>query len=147
MVSVYEAGLSDLPSVAASILRLAGPSRLFAFYGCMGAGKTTLIAHFAKALGCTDHIHSPTFGLVNEYLSGHGDPLYHFDFYRIENIEEAYDIGYETYFFSGDYCFLEWPERVEALLPDDTVKVRLNEIEDGEVKNRKNRKIIVEYLS
>jgi tRNA threonylcarbamoyladenosine biosynthesis protein TsaE len=145
MKSEWQAGLNDLEHVARDILQQAGTHRLFAFYGEMGAGKTTFITHFAKALGSTDRVHSPTFGLVNEYLSGNGESIYHFDFYRIENMIEAYDMGYETYFYSGDYCFIEWPEKVQSLLPDDAVKVRIEISSTEAIDNTKNRKITAEY--
>ncbi len=146
MKSEWHAGLNDLEHIAREILQRAGTLRLFAFYGEMGAGKTTFITHFAKALGSTDRVHSPTFGLVNEYLSRNGAPLYHFDFYRIENINEAYDMGYETYFFSGQYCFIEWPERVGPLIPADAVKVHIHIGTADTTQSNKKRKITAEYL-
>ena len=108
-----------------SLIIEAGEFRLFAFYGKMGAGKTTLINAILEVLGVDDGGSSPTFSLVNEYEGRLGEPIYHFDFYRIENLEEVYDIGYEEYFFSTNYCFIEWPEKVEELLPDDVVKVQI----------------------
>jgi len=117
--------LEDLPTIADHLITEAGEFRLFAFYGKMGAGKTTLINAILEVLGVDDGGSSPTFSLVNEYEGRLGEPIYHFDFYRIENLEEVYDIGYEEYFFSTNYCFIEWPEKVEELLPDDVVKVQI----------------------
>ncbi|HKL40904.1 MAG TPA: tRNA (adenosine(37)-N6)-threonylcarbamoyltransferase complex ATPase subunit type 1 TsaE [Cryomorphaceae bacterium] len=117
--------LEDLPSIADELLTEAGEHRLYAFYGKMGAGKTTLINSILKVLGVEEGGSSPTFSLVNEYEGRLGEPIYHFDFYRVEDLEEVYDIGYEDYFFSTNYCFIEWPERVEELLPDDVVKIKI----------------------
>ena len=105
--------------------------RVYAFYGKMGAGKTTCIKALCEELGVEDVITSPTFALVNEYTSGEGDPIYHFDFYRIKKLEEVYDMGYEDYFYSGNLCLLEWPELIESILPDDAVKVTITPQEDG----------------
>lgn len=106
--------------------------RVFAFYGKMGAGKTTFIKAVCEQLGVEDVITSPTFAIVNEYTSEtSGDTIYHFDFYRIKKIEEVYDMGYEEYFYGGGLCFIEWPELIEDLLPEDAVKVNICENEDG----------------
>ncbi|MCD8296181.1 MAG: tRNA (adenosine(37)-N6)-threonylcarbamoyltransferase complex ATPase subunit type 1 TsaE [Prevotella sp.] len=106
--------------------------RVFAFYGKMGAGKTTFIKAICECLGVEDVITSPTFAIVNEYSSyTTGDTLYHFDFYRIKRIDEVYDLGYEEYFYSGNICFIEWPELIEDLLPENTLKVYIEEREDG----------------
>lgn len=105
---------------------------VFAFYGKMGAGKTTFIKAVCEELGVEDVITSPTFAIVNEYRSETtGELIYHFDFYRIKKIEEVYDMGYEDYFYSGALCFIEWPELIEELLPGDAVKVTIEENEDG----------------
>ena len=104
-----------------------GDSKVFAFYGSMGAGKTTFIKAVCEQLGVKDVITSPTFAIVNEYEG----PIYHFDFYRIKRIEEVYDMGYEDYLYSGGVCFIEWPELIEELLPDDTIRVSITEQEDG----------------
>ncbi len=105
---------------------------VFAFYGKMGVGKTTFIKAICEELGVSDPITSPTFAIVNEYRSDvTGELIYHFDFYRIKKLEEVYDMGYEDYFYSGALCFIEWPERVEELLPGHTVKVTMEEKEDG----------------
>ena len=108
-----------------------GTSKVFAFYGKMGAGKTTFIKAVCEYLGVEDVITSPTFAIVNEYRANNGEPIYHFDFYRIKKLEEVYDMGYEDYFYSGAPCFIEWPELIEELLPEDAVKVTIAEQEDG----------------
>lgn len=114
---------AELPDVARALLEASAGHRIFAFYAEMGVGKTTFITVLAKVLGVEERCSSPTYALVNEYRTADGSPIYHFDFYRIEHVEEAYDIGCEDYFYSGHYCFVEWPERVEELLPDDAIKV------------------------
>ena len=107
-----------------------GNHRVFAFYGEMGAGKTTFIKAICEELGVEDVITSPTFAIVNEYTSSDG-PIFHFDFYRIKKLEEVYDMGFEDYFYSGALCFIEWPELIEEVLPEDAVKVSIKEEEDG----------------
>lgn len=108
-----------------------GERTVFAFYGSMGAGKTTFIKAICEQLGVTDVINSPTFAIVNEYLSGEGEPIYHFDFYRIKREQEVLDIGYEDYVYSGYVCFMEWPELIEDLLPEDAVRIKIEEQPDG----------------
>lgn len=115
--------LADLPEIARKLLNAYPGKRIFAFYGGLGAGKTTFIKAICRELGATDNALSPTFALINEYHTIEEESLYHFDFFRINNLEEVYDIGYEEYFFSGNYCFIEWPELIETLLPEDTVKI------------------------
>ena len=117
--------LPDIGSVAKSVIDEAD-SRILLFYGEMGSGKTTLIKEIAAQLGVKDLTNSPTFSLVNEYATGEGGRMYHFDFYRIEREEEAYDIGLEEYLDSGDWCLIEWPEKVENLLPLDSVVIRID---------------------
>ena len=108
------------------------PGSLIAFTGGLGAGKTAFCQGIAEGLGCTDPVSSPTFAIVNEYLSDEtGELIYHFDFYRIKKLDEVYDMGYEDYFYSGALCFIEWPELVEELLPGNAVKVEIEESEDG----------------
>jgi tRNA threonylcarbamoyladenosine biosynthesis protein TsaE len=107
-----------------------GDHRVFAFYGSMGAGKTTFIKAICEQLGVEDVITSPTFAIVNEYETN-DRPIFHFDFYRIKRLEEVYDMGYEDYFYSGSLCFIEWPELIEELLPDDAVRVTITEQPDG----------------
>ena len=108
-----------------------GDTTVFAMYGKMGAGKTTFTKAVCECLGVEDVINSPTFAIVNEYRSDSSELIYHFDFYRIKKLEEVYDMGYEDYFYSGALCFIEWPELVEELLPGNTVKVTIEENEDG----------------
>lgn len=103
--------------------------RFFAFFGKMGVGKTTLIKELCAVLGVEDNVCSPTFAIVNEYVSGAGEPVYHFDFYRLKTLAEAYDLGYEEYFYSGCYCFTEWTEKIEELLPERYVRVEIGETE------------------
>ena len=123
--------LEDIHNAAKAFISNMGDSKVFAFYGKMGAGKTTFIKALCEELGVEDVITSPTFALVNEYTSGNGDPIYHFDFYRIKKIAEVFDIGVEPYFDSGHYCFIEWPDIVEFFLPDDVVHLEIYEQEDG----------------
>lgn len=108
-----------------------GDAKVFAFYGKMGAGKTTFIKAVCRELGVEDVITSPTFALVNEYTAGDGSPIFHFDFYRVKKLEEVYDMGYEDYFYSGALCLMEWPELVEELLPQDAVAVTIHANADG----------------
>ena len=116
---------SELPEAAKSLLLAHPDARVFAFYGQMGAGKTTFIKAICRELGVPDIVQSPTFALINEYITSGGESVYHFDFYRIKKTEEAFDIGYEDYIYSGRYCLIEWPELVDGLLPEDAVKVRI----------------------
>ena len=118
-----ELKLDTLEVTAKKLLNSFREVRLFAFFGEMGAGKTTFIKAICKALGVHENISSPTFALVNEYADEGGNPVYHFDFYRIENEQEAVDIGVREYFSSGHYCFIEWPEKILHLLPEDTLRV------------------------
>jgi len=121
-----------LAAAARQFVEAMGEQRIFAFYGKMGAGKTTFIKAICEALGVEDVVTSPTFAIVNEYgADGAFDRVYHFDFYRIKNLREAYDIGCEEYFYSGCPCFIEWPELVEELLPENTVNVSI-EVRDDE---------------
>lgn len=117
--------LDDLPEAAQAVIDALDDRTVVAFRGEMGAGKTTLISAILEQLGSGDSVTSPTFALVNQYDTADGRPVYHFDFYRIERIEEAYDFGYEEYFYSGNLCLVEWPEKVEELLPENTMNVRI----------------------
>jgi tRNA threonylcarbamoyladenosine biosynthesis protein TsaE len=121
---ILSKGVESLNSVAEKILASSPGCRIFAFYGDLGVGKTTLIQSICLQLEVTDTISSPTFALVNVYNSPHGE-IFHFDFYRIKTAEELFDIGYEDYFFSGNYCFIEWPEKIEAYLPPGTVIIKI----------------------
>lgn len=113
--------------MAQELLEAFPEERFFAFFGKMGVGKTTLIKELCARLGVQETVCSPTFAIINTYTTGDGEPVYHFDFYRLKNAEEAYDIGYEEYFYSGEYCFTEWTEKVEELLPDRYVRVDITE--------------------
>ncbi|MDO9184614.1 MAG: tRNA (adenosine(37)-N6)-threonylcarbamoyltransferase complex ATPase subunit type 1 TsaE [Bacteroidia bacterium] len=116
---------SELPSAAKKLLAACPDKKIFAFYGQMGAGKTTLIKSLCEVMGVNNTVSSPTFSIVNEYLSEKGEKIFHFDFYRINSEAEAYDMGYEDYFYSNAYCFIEWPERIAELLPPDFVRVNI----------------------
>lgn len=123
---------NELAQAARTFVQSMDQATVFAFYGKMGAGKTTFIKALCEELGVSDVVNSPTFSIVNEYRSDTtGELVYHFDFYRIEKLDEVYDMGYEDYFYSGALCFIEWPELVEELLPGDAVKVTVTEAEDG----------------
>ncbi|MCB2197085.1 MAG: tRNA (adenosine(37)-N6)-threonylcarbamoyltransferase complex ATPase subunit type 1 TsaE [Bacteroidetes bacterium] len=123
--------LSDLNVIADKFLHLTRDKKIFAFFGPMGVGKTTFIKALCNELGVVEIVTSPTFALVNEYQTSSGEAIYHFDFYRIEKIEEVFDFGYEDYFFSGNYCFIEWPDKVAEILPENIVFVQMIENEDG----------------
>ena len=123
--------LDQIGDAAREFIANMGDSRVFAFYGKMGAGKTTFIKAICEALGVDDVITSPTFAIINEYTSGEGESIYHFDFYRIKKLEEVYDMGYEDYFYGNGLCFIEWPEMMEELLPDGATKVQITENPDG----------------
>ena len=124
--------LADINEAAKQFIENMGDGKVFAFYGKMGAGKTTFIKAICEELGVDDVITSPTFAIVNEYQSATtGDSIYHFDFYRIKKLEEVYDMGYEDYFYSGSLCFLEWPELIDDLKPEDATKVTIEATDDG----------------
>jgi len=124
--------IDNIREAAREFVANIGNRTVFAFYGKMGAGKTTFIKAVCEELGVDDVITSPTFAIVNEYrCNGDGRTVYHFDFYRIKKLEEVYDMGYEDYFYSGALCFMEWPELAEELLPGDVVRVTVSEQEDG----------------
>ncbi len=118
--------VSELDDVAADFLSAFMQYRVFAFSAEMGAGKTTFIKSLCRALGVLENVTSPTFSIVNEYMSADGNPVYHFDFYRIEKKQEAIDIGISEYFYSGNYCFVEWPEKILHLLPEDACRISIN---------------------
>jgi len=123
--------LEDLPFAAQQVLHHIGNHRVVALYGTMGAGKTTLIKAICNNLGVLDQVNSPTFTLVNEYRTAGGRMIYHFDFYRITKIEEAYDLGYNEYFDGDGLCLIEWPELIESLLPDDCLRITIREKSGG----------------
>ncbi len=122
--------IDTIREAAREFISQMGDHRVFAFYGKMGAGKTTFVKAICEELGVEDVITSPTFAIVNDYSSP-STQIYHFDFYRIKKLEEVYDMGYEDYFYSGALCFIEWPELIEPLLPDDAVRVTIEEQPDG----------------
>ena len=131
-MQINVASTEALPEAARTFVRAIDQATVFAFYGKMGAGKTTFIKAVCEELGVTDVVNSPTFSIVNEYRSDTtGELIYHFDFYRIQRLEEVYDMGYEDYYYSGALCFVEWPELVDELLPGDAVKVQIEEQPDG----------------
>ncbi|MBR6814390.1 MAG: tRNA (adenosine(37)-N6)-threonylcarbamoyltransferase complex ATPase subunit type 1 TsaE [Alistipes sp.] len=130
MIQLKIDSLSELDHVAEQIISSLGGRNVVLFRGGMGAGKTTLISRIVALLGSEDTVTSPTFALVNEYEGDEG-LIYHFDFYRIDKVEEVFDLGYEEYFYSGDLCLVEWPEKIEALIPDDVMTVKI-EVEDDE---------------
>ncbi|MCE4563839.1 tRNA (adenosine(37)-N6)-threonylcarbamoyltransferase complex ATPase subunit type 1 TsaE [Maribellus sp. CM-23] len=123
--------LSALSEAAKELISIFPDERVFAFYGKMGAGKTTFIQSICRELGSRDNITSPTFALINEYNTAKMESIFHFDFYRIKDIEEAFDLGYEDYIYSGSYCLIEWPEMIEPLLPEKMVEVKIEVSEDG----------------
>ncbi|MBV5311817.1 MAG: tRNA (adenosine(37)-N6)-threonylcarbamoyltransferase complex ATPase subunit type 1 TsaE [Prolixibacteraceae bacterium] len=131
MLQIQISDLSALGESAKLLLNTFPEDRVFAFYGSMGAGKTTFIKALCSELDSADYVTSPTFALINEYSTANGSVIYHFDFYRIKRIEEAFDLGYEDYIYSGNYCFIEWPEMIESLLPEGIVEVRIREAEKG----------------
>ncbi len=125
MKTLHIDSLNELPDVAEAVLEALNGRTVVAFRGEMGAGKTTLIRAIMAQLGSEDTISSPTFAIVNHYSTAKGEAVYHFDFYRINRLEEAYDFGYEEYFYSGDLCLVEWPEKIESLLPEEVMTIRI----------------------
>lgn len=128
----YIHNVEGLAKVSKHLISLRDKADVVAFFGPMGAGKTTLIKDLCHRMGVTDEVNSPTFAIVNEYATTQGEPVYHFDFYRIKKLEEAYDIGFENYFYSGNLCLIEWPEMIEPLLPEKCIRV---DIGMGETDN------------
>ncbi|MDB5088290.1 MAG: tRNA ((37)-N6)-threonylcarbamoyltransferase complex ATPase subunit type 1 TsaE [Mucilaginibacter sp.] len=131
--------LTQLPSIASEIISFAKNTRIFLFYGDMGAGKTTLIKSLCESLGTTEPVTSPTFSIVNEY-TGTKNRIYHFDFYRLKNQSEALDLGYEEYFYSDAYCFIEWPEKIPDLLPAHYININIKVLDDN------SRQIIIKQI-
>ncbi len=127
-------GTAALDEVSCHLASLRHEADIIAFYGSMGAGKTTLIKNLCHKIGVTDEVNSPTFAIVNEYVTEKGESVYHFDFYRIKKLEEAYDIGYENYFDSGNLCLIEWPEMIEPLMPEKYIRV---DIQHGETDDER----------
>ena len=132
MIQLKIDSLSELDNVAEQIISSLDGRNVVLFRGGMGAGKTTLISRIVAQLGAEDTVTSPTFALVNEYEGVDKMLIYHFDFYRIDKIEEVFDLGYEEYFYSGDLCLVEWPEKIEALIPDDVMTVKIEVEDDGQ---------------
>ena len=132
MIQLKIDSLSELDNVAEQIISSLDGRNVVLFRGGMGAGKTTLISRIVAQLGAEDTVTSPTFALVNEYEGADKMLIYHFDFYRIDKVEEVFDLGYEEYFYSGDLCFVEWPEKIEALIPDDVMTVKIEVEDDGQ---------------
>lgn len=122
--------LSDIALVASELIKSADNERIWVFQGSMGAGKTTLIKALARKFGIVDQVSSPTFGIVNQYENIDGNVFYHFDFYRIDDPTEALDIGIEEYFYSGNYCWIEWAEKIEAFLPENFFLIKIGSISD-----------------
>ena len=136
MTTIQIKDIDHICEAAREFISHIGEARVFAFYGKMGAGKTTFVKALCEELGVEDVITSPTFAIINEYsLTAHPSTvpskIFHFDFYRIKRLEEVYDMGYEDYFYSDSLCFIEWPELIEEILPDDAVRVSITEQEDG----------------
>ncbi|MBT5859089.1 MAG: tRNA (adenosine(37)-N6)-threonylcarbamoyltransferase complex ATPase subunit type 1 TsaE [Flavobacteriales bacterium] len=129
--------ISDLKEVAVEVLRLSGGKNIICFYGEMGVGKTTFIKEICKELEVIDNVSSPTFSIVNEYKTKNDKSVFHFDFYRLETEEEAFDMGYEEYFYNDNLCFVEWPEKIKSLLPNEILKVEMI---------KENEKRIIEIL-
>ena len=123
--------LEGIDAAAAEFAAALGDSRIVAFYGSMGAGKTTFISALCRYFGVEDDVCSPTFTIVNEYRTAGGESIFHFDFYRIDSLREAMDIGFGEYLYSGSLCLIEWPEKVEELLPEETLNVRIAASDDG----------------
>lgn len=132
--------IEDLQRVAESTITLAGNYRIWLFEGEMGTGKTTFIKVLCKVFGVVDDVNSPTFALVNEYIDRQDTRFYHFDFYRIKNEEEAMDIGADEYFYSGDRCFIEWPEKIPSLIPDEFLRIFIS------INSDNTRKIVLETV-
>ena len=117
--------ISELPTAANKLLRYINESNIICLYGEMGVGKTTLIKEICKCLGVEDVVSSPTFSIINQYLSNDKSTIYHFDFYRLKNLEEGFDIGCEEYFLNNNLCLIEWPEKIEEIIPQDAIKVSI----------------------
>lgn len=130
-INFESVSLKGLAKTAKQIIAQFPDHRIFAFYGEMGSGKTTLIKQICEIIGAEVPVVSPTFSIINEYPTKMGVSVFHFDFYRLEKIEEAFDIGYEDYFYSGKYCFIEWPEKIQELLPEEYIRIDLETVSDS----------------
>lgn len=131
MKNIVIKGLDTIDEAAKEFLQEIGDNKIIALYGSMGAGKTTFVTALCRVLGVEDVVNSPTFTIVNEYQTEEGEPVFHFDFYRIKSLREVEDLGFEEYVYSDCLCLMEWPEMIEEMLPDETVKVSISEQEDG----------------
>jgi tRNA threonylcarbamoyladenosine biosynthesis protein TsaE len=131
MIQIKISSLEEIDDAAVRLIKAFGQSRIIAFSGEMGAGKTTLIQSVCKALGVKDVVNSPTFALINEYFTEEGRSIFHFDLYRIEDLSEMYDLGYEDYFYSDSSLFIEWPEKAAELMPEGTLFLKISVLEDG----------------
>ena len=125
--------VSELERAATSLLELINDKTIVCFYGEMGVGKTTFIKEICKKLGVEDVVSSPTFSIINEYLTDNDESVYHFDFYRIEKEEEAFDIGYEEYFYQGNLCLIEWPEKISSIIPENIIKVQITRSDEQRI--------------
>ena len=125
--------VSELELAATSLLELISDNNIICFYGEMGVGKTTFIKEICKKLGVEDTVSSPTFSIINEYLTENNESIYHFDFYRIEKEEEAFDIGYEEYFYQGNLCLIEWPEKISLIIPENIIKVQITRSDEQRI--------------
>ena len=125
--------VSELELAATSLLGLINDNNIICFYGEMGVGKTTFIKEICKKLGVEDVVSSPTFSIINEYLTENNKSVYHFDFYRIEKEEEAFDIGYEEYFYQGNLCLIEWPEKISSIIPENIIKVQITRSDEQRI--------------
>lgn len=125
--------ISELNEISKSIINRIGDKDIICFYGEMGVGKTTLIKAICEKLGVKDNVSSPTFSIVNEYVSLEGESIFHFDFYRMEKEEEAFDMGYEDYFYNGDLCLIEWPEKVKSIIPEDIMRIDITKNKDQRI--------------
>ena len=125
--------VSELERAATSLLELINDHTIVCFYGEMGVGKTTFIKEICKNLGVEDVVSSPTFSIINEYLTENNESVYHFDFYRIEKEEEAFDIGYEEYFYQGNLCLIEWPEKISSIIPENIIKVQITRSDEQRI--------------
>lgn len=131
MKDIVIKGLDSIDQAAKEFLQEIGDNRIIALYGSMGAGKTTFVTALCRVLGVEDVVNSPTFTIVNEYRTEEGEPVFHFDFYRIKSLREVEDLGFEEYVYSDCMCLMEWPEMIEEMLPEDTLRVSISEQEDG----------------
>lgn len=133
---------SELDTICGEILSFASPLKIFALYGEMGSGKTTMVQHFCNLLNVTDAVASPTFSIVNEYRTASGEAVYHFDFYRINSLTEVYDLGYENYFYSDNFIFIEWAEKILPLLTFPHIKIEITVNPPGDGHNQPGTRVI-----